>query len=249
MRISLLLLPLLMGLVVLGCSDSHGRDDDASVDGASSCSGPVPAFCPRVRAEGGPTCCDGVGESAECGPDGAWRCPLGTIDVSSCTGSWVADRCGLSAPECDVPSQCLLRPESCCGSCGAATPDDMIAIPLADQAAYVDMVCGGGTIGCPECAARQDPYLLATCRDRRCTAIDLHVDPLTECASASDCTLAPLQCCACGLLGMDQVVAFNPAHGSIGALVCDPDADCPPCVPDFGSITATCEAGRCVVVP
>lgn len=192
---------LLLCLVVIGCSDSHGRADDA---GSSP------------------------------------------IDAAALPDAAVRD--SGSTPECDVPSECVLLPASCCGRCGAPTPDDMIAIPVAHQMEYVSMVCGGGTIGCPECASPWDPYLVATCRERRCEAVDLHADPRTECVTASDCTLAPIQCCACGALGMDQVVAYNPARGSIGALVCDPDADCPPCVPDFGSLSATCEAGRCVVI-
>lgn len=247
MRISLGLLALGSVLVAIGCAGSHGRDDDGGPDGSARCSGTAP-YCPRIRAEGGPGCCDGVGSPAECAADGAWHCPSGTVELPACSGFWEDDRCGMEVPECDGPSQCVLRPASCCGRCGAPTPDDLIAIPVASEAEYVSRVCEGGAIGCPECASPWDPYLVATCRAERCVAVDLHVDPVTECTAPSDCALTPIQCCACGLLGPEQVVAYNPARGSLGSLLCDPDVDCPPCVPDFGGTSATCEAGRCVVI-
>lgn len=203
MRIAPLLVCFVAIGSIVGCSDSHGRDEDSGSP-------------PRDAAAG--------------------------VDAAT------ARDAGSTTSECDGPSQCVLRSASCCGSCGAPTPDDMIALPMTRLVEYESMVCGGGTIGCPECASPWDPYLLATCRDRRCEAIDLHTDPRTECVTSSDCALAPIECCACGTLGMDQVVAYNPARGSIAALICDPDADCPPCVPDFGSMSATCDAGRCAVI-
>jgi hypothetical protein len=121
----------------------------------------------------------------------------------------------------------------------------MIALSTSEVAGYVATVCMD--VGCPECAREPDPYLLATCNAFECVAVNLHADPLTECATTADCTLAPAECCACGLLGAGQVIAFNPANGSIGSLTCDPDADCPPCVPDFGTLAAVCNAGRCEV--
>ncbi len=146
---------------------------------------------------------------------------------------------------CDVPSACTLRPASCCGACGAATPTDMIALPDGEVAAYVAGMCAD--VGCPECAALPDPYLIATCTAGQCVAVDLHTHPLTECALDTDCVLSPAQCCACGLLAAHETIAHNPARGGLGTLTCDPDADCPPCVPDFGALEARCDAGRCVV--
>lgn len=147
---------------------------------------------------------------------------------------------------CDVPSECTLRAASCCGSCGAATPDDMIALADGEVAGYEAAVCGDD-IGCPECAQDTDPYLLATCRASECIAVNLHVDPLTECETDTDCVLASAQCCSCETLSLSQIVAYNPARGSLGSLLCDPDADCPPCVPDFGGNFPYCDLGRCAV--
>lgn len=166
-----------------------------------------------------------------------------TADVPSTDAPAPADAPPSLA--CDVPSACTLRPASCCGSCGAATPDDMIALPNGEVADYVAAVCVGAA--CPECARPNDPYLLATCTAGECVAVDLHAHPLTECASSTECVLSPAQCCACGLLSAQEAIAHNPARGGLGTLICDPDADCPPCVPDFGALEARCDAGRCVV--
>lgn len=160
---------------------------------------------------------------------------------------------GLDAPVvvdapggCDVNSQCVIRPESCCGSCGAATADDWIALHVSELDGYAESVCAGTF--CPECSRPNDPWLIASCRMGDCVGTDLRLSPLTECAAPSDCTLGPRQCCDCGLLGVEGSIAYNPARGSPYDLICDPDATCPPCVPTF-SVTADCVGGRCVVVP
>jgi hypothetical protein len=201
----------------LGCSASH----------------------PGETPDAGPSGVDAAHADAASGDDGGGDVDSGgpILDGGRDTGSIVH--------ACDGPSGCTLRPESCCGLCGAPTPDDLIALPDSEVESYVASVCAG--VGCPECAGMLDPYLLATCRASACVAVNLHVDPLTECTTTSDCQLAPSECCACGLLGVGQVIAFNPARGSIAALTCDPDADCPPCVPDFSGTSAICNAGRCEV--
>lgn len=171
--------------------------------------------------------------------------PSGDGSVAVDTGAPPTD--AGTTGECTVPSECTLRPESCCGTCGAATSTDRIALPVTGVDDYVARVCTG--IGCPDCAAVPDPNLFATCTAGACTAVDLHSDPLATCAVDEDCVLAVPQCCACGAIGLGQAVAFNPANGSLATLVCDPDVDCPPCVPDFGALRAICDAGHCTVVP
>ena len=203
------------GLALAGCPASH----DVNVDAG-----------PRLDAPG-------VGVDAS------------SVDAPGIrTDAPAVDARGTDAPPslaCDVPSACTLRPASCCGSCGAATPDDMIALPVDEVAAYVAVVCEG--IPCPECARPNDPYLVATCAAGACVAVDLHAHSFTECTASSDCTLSPAQCCACGLLGMQETIAHNPARGGLGTLICDPEGDCPPCVPDFGALGAQCDGGRCIV--
>lgn len=149
--------------------------------------------------------------------------------------------------ECARPSDCALRARSCCGHCGVPSSSDLIALPTTSLDAYATRVCAG--VACPECAAMPDPSLFATCSAGACAPVDLHGDPLAVCTQDTDCVLAVPQCCACGAIGLDQAVAYNPAHGSLAALVCDPGVDCPPCVPDFGALRAICDGGHCAVRP
>lgn len=152
---------------------------------------------------------------------------------------------GGGTGECARPSDCALRARSCCGTCGEPTSTDLIALPTTSVDDYTARVCAG--IGCPDCAAVPDPNLFATCAAGTCAPVDLHGDPLAVCAQDADCVLAVPQCCACGAIGLDQAVAYNPARGSLAALVCDPGVDCPPCVPDFGALRAICDGGHCAV--
>lgn len=155
-----------------------------------------------------------------------------------------------SLTACDVPSVCAVRSRSCCGSCGEPTPTDLVAVRADRLGDYAELACPP-VAACPACAGRPDPYLLATCDTSgpgtgHCVAVDLHSSPLTECVVDGDCMLGPRTCCACGTVTDTEAIAFNLEHGSLRALVCDPDVTCPPCLPDFGMLLALCESGRCV---
>lgn len=148
---------------------------------------------------------------------------------------------------CAVASDCTLLPESCCGSCGVATATDMVAVAGEDVDANRTRACRD-TVGCPTCFIQQDPFLLAVCSAGECEARDLRVDTLTSCTGSEECQLAPRECCACGVLSLAEVVAFNPARGSYADLVCDPRAECPPCVPILDGLRAECVSGHCSVI-
>jgi hypothetical protein len=148
---------------------------------------------------------------------------------------------------CSVSSDCTLLPETCCGSCGAATATDMVAVADDDVEANRTRACRD-TVACPTCFMEQDPFLLAVCSAGECEARNLRVDPLTSCTNSDECQLAPRECCACGVLSRAEVVAFNPARGSYADLVCDPRAECPPCVPILDGLRAECVSGHCSVV-
>jgi hypothetical protein len=175
---------------------------------------------------------------------------LGMLLLVGCSDSHGTDDGGGDdagpALSCEGANDCVLRPASCCGSCGAPTPDDMVALQTSEVDDYVERVCAD-VGGCPECFMAPDPYLVATCEMATCTAKNLHEEPLTVCDTDADCVLAATPCCTCGEIGSDSAIAFNPDRGSIGSLICDPRADCPPCVPTFVGIEAGCDAGRCVV--
>jgi len=156
-------------------------------------------------------------------------------------------RDGGGGGACTAASDCTLLPESCCGSCGAATATDMVAVANEDVPANRALACAGG-VGCPECFMQQDPFLLAVCSAGACEARNLRVDTLTSCTGSEECQLAARECCACGVLARSEAIAFNPARGSYAALVCDPAADCPPCVPILDGLRAACVSGHCSVM-
>lgn len=220
-----------------GAIDSGGGSDV----GAVPCDAPPIAYC-RVHVEGGgPTCC-GNQAPPLCRTGGGFACGPGTIEQTACGA------CNTPAA-CVSPTDCSVVPVTCCGTCGTATSGDMIAVRNDEASAWRDAVCGGGPIACPDCAAMPDPFLVATCEAGNCLARDLHLDALTQCATDTDCTLAPATCCACGVIGFGAAIAFNPTRGSLASLICDPRADCPPCVPTFTGIAAHCVTGHCVVAP
>ncbi len=153
----------------------------------------------------------------------------------------------VPATGCVRHSDCVIRAESCCGSCGAATATDFIALHVDDVDDYVGTLCAG--VPCPECAQPDDPMLVASCEAGRCVGRDLRLEVFTECSAPADCVLGPRRCCDCGLLGVSQTIAYNTARGNPYDLICDADAPaCPPCVPTFDMLSADCAAGRCVVL-
>jgi len=234
--------------LLVACSETHSADDTGSgIDGgggdvgAVPCDAPPIAYCRTLVPGGGSACCGGQAPPL-CRTGGGFACGAGTIEQTSCGA------CNTPAA-CVSPTECSVVPVTCCGRCGTATSTDMIAVRNDEANAWRNAVCGGGPIACPDCAAMPDPYLVATCEAGNCLARDLHLDALTQCTADADCTLAPATCCACGAIGLGAAIAFNPAHGSLAPLICDPRADCPPCVPTFTGIAARCSAGRCIVAP
>jgi len=98
---------------------------------------------------------------------------------------------------CTAPGECDIRPQSCCGSCGAPTSADMIGINWQKGSAYQTSVCAN--TGCPACAMEPDPNLAPVCRAKACKAVDVRVDDaLSRCTVDQDCRLRYPGCCECG---------------------------------------------------
>ena len=155
---------------------------------------------------------------------------------------------------CETSEECTVRPESCCGSCGVATPEDMIGVNASLSTVYRDEVaCAGDSIGCPECAAPPDPNLYAVCESNRCEARDLRRADLGRgCNEDSDCILVNPTCCGgCGELGREQLITILSDNRSAlrDELDCSADIACPPCVGEPASnLRAICSyANVCVV--
>ena len=155
---------------------------------------------------------------------------------------------GIDFFSCNVTSECLLRSESCCGSCGAATRDDSIAINQSKAGQYTQMVCEGG--GCPACFMPQDPTLLATCESSQCQVVDLLNHPSTACQTDSDCRVRTTDCCECGgSIEPDHLVAISVnGDAQFSALVCDPNVACPECAPAYPPAKVACISGHCTLV-
>lgn len=149
---------------------------------------------------------------------------------------------------CSVPSDCLVVPASCCGSCGAATRGDAVAVSTSRASAYRASVCGGD-FGCPACFMEPDPTLVATCDAGRCVVVDLTTHAATECAAASDCRVRAVECCECGATITESTVVAIANGAAFEALVCDPGTGCPECAPVYpDTFGATCDAGHCAMI-
>jgi hypothetical protein len=78
------------------------------------------------------------------------------------------------------------------------------------------------------------------------------IDPgpeLSACTGPGQCELVMAKCCACGILGLDQVAAINSAKRDVySKQICGPNPlPCPPCVGTVDpNLMARCESGRCL---
>lgn len=143
---------------------------------------------------------------------------------------------------CMYPTDCILRPASCCGDCGAYTRDDIISLTLEDLDDYLRENCSGGEFSCPGCYKAPNPSLFANCsEDSQCTWIDIY-DPdhdyateYTRCSTDSDCVLRTRECCECGAtISQDNIVAIRKDKLSdFEKLVCKPETGCPECAADY----------------
>lgn len=148
---------------------------------------------------------------------------------------------------CAAASDCVLRSVSCCGSCGAATRGDALALNLTGMSAYGSQKCA--SVDCPACFQAQDPTLLATCDAGQCVVIDLQEHPSTACSDVSECRVRGNVCCECGgPTEPPNLVAVGSA-GGFETLVCDPGTACPECAPVYPALELACTAGHCAIAP
>ena len=148
---------------------------------------------------------------------------------------------------CSAPSDCVVIPASCCGSCGAATREDSVAVNKQSASVYQAWTCGEDT-ACPGCYMPTDANLVATCSAGKCAVVDLLASKATECTDSSECRLRTNQCCECGgAQDAEHLIAVSDSS-SLERVVCDPDVGCPECAPpppDYAE--AVCDDGRCTV--
>jgi hypothetical protein len=178
----------------------------------------------------------------------AWCCAL-ALGFSACGASTQLDEGDASVvwDDCTRNSECVIRPASCCGACGAATREDAIALNASKLGAYGQATCGD-VFGCPACYMPQDATLIATCDAGRCKVVDLMAHGSTTCTSSSECRIRTNVCCECGgPANIEHVIAVNvSAEPDFAKLVCDANQACPECAPIYPSdVVALCSGGRC----
>lgn len=141
-----------------------------------------------------------------------------------------------------MSSECLVVPASCCGTCGAATRGDAIAI-------HVNQLAGKASCdGCPGCDMEQDPTLVATCDNGACTLVDLLEHESTACTDASECRVRSHDCGGCGV-NIDSGAIIAVSNDMLyELLVCDGGEMRCSFRPDNLPYEAHCEAEHCIAV-
>ena len=160
-----------------------------------------------------------------------------------------ADRSDGGQPDlssCESNSECIVVPQSCCGTCGAPVRGDAIAINRSRVSEHARVACKGD-VGCPACAPLfVEPTLVATCNAGTCELVDLRLHSASTCANDDDCNVRTPDCCECGgdtepgrLIGVGAT-----AERDYALLVCDPDEACPECAAVYPrEVTVECNAG------
>jgi hypothetical protein len=73
-----------------------------------------------------------------------------------------------------MQEECVLTPMSCCGSCGAVTPDDAATVNAQYLDAFRSQACDGPGL-CPACFMENDPRVGALCDNGHCI-VELALD-------------------------------------------------------------------------
>ena len=137
---------------------------------------------------------------------------------------------------CRTSLDCVVAPASCCGSCGAATEEDMVGVNRSSLLAQREEACGDDA-ACPACFMEPDPHLVATCEDSICVPQSLRFsDALADCESDDDCILRTSTCCpTCGDVGSSEVIAVPRAQraGLYDIFCGEEDVACDDCESTF----------------
>jgi hypothetical protein len=190
-------------------------------------------------ASGGTAGAASSGAAGQSGAGGTVGANGGSAGSAGTANDWRA---------CELNRDCVVRPRSCCGNCGAATPGDSIAINRGNGSGYTLAVCQSS--GCPACYAPPDPMLQAGCTNGKCEVFDLRTRALTMCMIDSDCRLRTSSCCECGgNVALEALIAIRAEAGwEYEQLVCDPNTPCDDCAPPYPELArARCFDGRCTV--
>jgi len=198
-----------------------------------------------------------------CGDDGGGA----DVGADSMVGDSAADSSGDAGPgdagdsgggridSCEGPGDCQLSYNAgCCATCERAVASDYDAINSMHSDEHRLMSCPDWPVGCEPCATPPppNPGLVAGCDlpTSTCTRLDFEAEEWTTCTEDTECALVVPECCNCDALTPDQIVAVRADRQTdMYGYLCDPRADCPPCVPTYPpEASAACTGGRCTVV-
>lgn len=165
----------------------------------------------------------------------------GETSVGTATRPWAS---------CSVNSQCVIAANSCCGTCGEPSVDNVDGVNAAHLDEHLKAVCPA-PVPCPKCATQDNPDLHATCAEGSCRALDIRKDETSACARDEDCRLRVKGCCECGgSTAVEDLIAVNVSQEfHYAGLVCDPMQACAECAPVYpASVEAYCGGdGHCDV--
>jgi hypothetical protein len=147
---------------------------------------------------------------------------------------------------CSGPGGCSLVAKTCCGVCGEATVSDMVGVTKTKEGAYRGAVCGMPPPPCPGCASLiRDGSLMALCRGAspRCEAVDIRADPVSVCATDTDCVLQYNTCCQpCEVRSTELIALSTSQIEAFRKYVCVGDEVCSRCATPYpAGATAYCD--------
>lgn len=225
---------------------TRGSQTCTPAPGCGTCGDEPDAGPVDRRCFGGP-CCDDVmnaTRNAECD----YECPDGYSQVCEPDPSAF---CAPSSRACEVPSDCVVTANTCCGECGQATLEGSTSVNEDFLETYRDSLCGDEEPICPACAQSPNPDLVPTCAGGICEVIDVGALSISECSSSDECRVRTVDCCECGgSTDPGSLIAIRTdAEGFYSAQVCDPEFGCPECAPVYpADVDAVCLDGRCTLV-
>jgi hypothetical protein len=170
----------------------------------------------------------------------------------ACGKSDQADPTATDWALCELNSDCILSPASCCAVCGKPALADVDAVNRERQDEHFRDICPDPG-PCPKCAESPNPELSATCTNGACVALDIREHQTSVCSSNDDCRLRVTGCCECGgsTASWALIAIARDGEPSYQALVCDPDQACDECAPVYPTdVEAYCEThGHCAIRP
>jgi hypothetical protein len=244
---------------VCACSSDASESSGTRGGGQAGTGGGMMSDTGGTGTGTGGTAAGGTGGSATGGAGGTATGGIATGGTGgtaaggtggSSAGGGAAGGAHAEFRSCTASTECVVVPETCCGSCGVAARGDAIALRQEHVAHYRQAACEYFP-PCLPCADDPDPTLVATCAAGLCEVVDLLEHDVTLCSDPADCRVRAQACCECGAdTGPSSLIALRTdAEATYQQLVCPADTFCAECASVYpDEATAVCSGeGRCRV--